>query len=447
MRYLKPNESFSLDGTLDIPGDRKIGEKKRVNAHLMKTIALNIIRRHSSMISQCLLVASILFTTSCQDDGKKDPQPEEPRALVGSSLVASLSSAQMKYVAQLSGLNIDIDEFVYDVDVYTVTYNTEYKGNNIVASGLISLPQSNGGAAPVISYQHGTITRDADAPSNFSISKTETLVAGAFSSSGFVTVIPDYIGFGSTSTTFHPYYVEEALAGSVVDMLQAAIELAEQKNITLDKKLFLAGYSEGGYVTMATHKAIEADGVGALELTASFPGAGAYDLRDIQERLFTMDSYDYPYYLGYIALAYQHTYDFNTILTDFFQEPYAARMPGLFNNQKSSGEINSQLTTDMKALVQPEIRSGLLTEARYKYLADAFQSNSLTDWKPTKRMYMYHGTSDKTVPFENSKHTYDALIANGASPDVVTFTQLPGDHTTAVTPYVADLLTKIWALK
>ncbi|MEJ1241129.1 lipase family protein [Chryseolinea sp. T2] len=412
----------------------------------MITRVLHISHRYNGDFVRCVLLAAILLgTVACQNDGN-DPQSEEPHALVDATLVYTLSATQIQAIAKLSGLDINVSEFVGDVDIYKVKYNTEYKGVNLVASGLISLPKS-GAAAPVISYQHATITRDADAPSNFSVSKPETLVAGAFSSSGFVTVIPDYVGYGSTSSTFHPFFVEDALAASVIDMLHAAIELAEEKNVTLDKKLFLAGYSEGGYVTMATHKAIEADGVGYLELTASFPGAGAYDLQDIQERLFAMNTYEYPFYLGYITLAYQHTYGFNTVLTDFFQEPYASRMPGLFDNLKGFGEINSQLTTDVGALIQPELRTGLLTDTRYKYLADAFKQNSLTDWKPTKRMFMYHGTSDTTVPFENSKHTYDVLIGNGTSTDIVSLTPLPGDHLSAVTPYVADLLIKISALK
>jgi hypothetical protein len=166
----------------------------------------------------------------------------------------------------------------------------------------------------------------------------------------------------------------------------------------------------------------------------------------MQERLFAMDTYDSPFYLGYITLAYRDAYGFNSILTDFFQEPYATRMPGLFDHQKGSGEINSQLTTDMAALIQPDLRSGFLTDQRYKYLVDAFADNSLTDWKPTKRMFMYHGTADKTVPFANSQHTYDLLIGNGASPAVVSFTALPGDHTSAVTPYVGSVLVELWKL-
>lgn len=412
--------------------------------HTLITVRTRSSRRFHLLPLSVILVAGMMIT-SC-DDGASDPRPEEPNALVDATLVATISASQVQLAAQISGLDIDFSKFINDVDIYKVTYNTEYKGNDVVASGLISLPKTTQ-AAPVLSYQHGTITRNADAPSSFALNKPETLVAGAFSSSGFVTVIPDYIGFGSTANILHPYYVEDALAESVVDMLHATVELAEQKNITLDQKLFLAGYSEGGYVTMATHKAIEDEGVEDLELVASFPGAGAFDLQDIQSRIFAAETYQHPFYLAYITLAYQRTYDFNNLLTDFFQEPYASVIPSLFDNEKGSGEINSQLTTSIADLIQPEMRAGLLTDARYKYLADAFAENSLTDWKPEKRMFIYHGTSDTTVPFENSQHTYDALIANGASPDIVSFTALPGDHTTAVTPYVADLLIKLWSMK
>lgn len=417
-----------------------IQPKRHVLTALIREWLLDVMPR-------AMVLTAALLILSCDDSSDEPTPPEDEKVLVDATLVYTINASQVQLAAQLSGLNIDLGKFVNDVDIYKVTYHTEYRDKDIVASGLISLPKNATVVAPVLSYQHGTITRDADAPSNFAINKPETLVAGAFSSSGFVTVIPDYIGFGATSSTLHPYYVEDAIATSVVDMLRAAVELADEKNITLDEKLFLAGYSEGGYATMATHKAIETEGVDGLDLVASFPGAGAFDLQDIQERIFAMETYDHPFYLGYLAMAYRNTYDFNNLLTDFFQEPYASRIPSLYDNLKGSGEINAQLTTTIGDLIQPELRTGLLTEAKYKYLADAFRDNSLTDWVPAKKMYMYHGTSDTTVPFENSQHTYDVLIANGASPDIVTFTPLPGDHTTAVTPYVADLLVKLWSLK
>ncbi len=402
----------------------------------------SILRRYSAL----LLIAPFLLLASCTDENPTPQQPDETGALVDATLVYSLSASQIRLAAQVAGVNVDPNRFVDDVDIYKVTYNTTYKDEKIVASGLISLPKTDD-PAPVLSYQHGTITRDVDAPSNFAVTKGETIVASAFSSSGFVTVIPDYIGFGSTATTLHPYFVEDAYAAAVVDMLHAAQELADDKGVTLDSKLFLAGYSEGGYATMATHKAIESGGVGDLELVASFPGAGAFDLQDMQARLFAMETYNDPFYMGYITLAYRNAYDFDNLMTDFFQEPYASRIPGLFDNTKGSNQINEQLTTTIADLVQPELRTGFLTDERYKYIADAFADNSLTDWVPTRRMYLYHGTSDTTIPFENSQHAYDKLVANGTSTDIISLTPLPGDHASAVTPYVADILLKIWALK
>ncbi len=398
------------------------------------------------LFSLSLILFSVI-TFSCDEDDspETEEQPQED-VLVDAELVFSASSGQAQLVAELAGLDIDFDEFVHDVDIYKVTYNTVYKEENIVASGLISFPKTTE-AVPMISYQHGTITRDTDAPSNFTVDKPEALVATALSSSGFITVIPDYLGFGSSASILHPYFVEDLTASAVIDMLRAAIELSEQQDITFNSKLFLAGYSEGGYATMATHKALEANPLEGFDLVASFPGAGAYDLYSLQSTLLQAETYDDPYYLAYVARAYQLVYDFPDFLTDFFQEPYASRIPDLFDHLKGPDEIDSQLTTNIQELIQPNLAADIASNPDYAYMRDAFQENTLTDWTPAKTMYMYHGLSDTTVPYENSVATYDALLARGASSDLISLTSLDGDHSSAVTPYIADLLVKLWSLR
>ena len=144
----------------------------------------------------------------------------------------------------------------------------------------------------MLSFHHGTITNRDDAPSNFSSSDYNSISYAAMASVGFIGVIPDYLGFGSSSSILHPYYVEDLTASSIVDMLKAAAEFAQQKNLQFNGKLFLAGYSEGGYATMAAHKAIESDGLDGFNLIASFPGAGAYDLTGMQEHIFSLQDYD-----------------------------------------------------------------------------------------------------------------------------------------------------------
>jgi hypothetical protein len=47
---------------------------------------------------------------------------------------------------------------------------------------------------------------------------------------------------------------------------------------TLSSQLFLSGTSEGGYITMATHRTMERDFAGEFAITADVPISGAYDL-------------------------------------------------------------------------------------------------------------------------------------------------------------------------
>jgi hypothetical protein len=160
-----------------------------------------------------------------------------------------------------------------------------------------------------------------------------------------------------------------------------------------------------------------------------------------------MQEYEDPHYLAYLARAYQLHYDENTLLTDFFKEPYAGKIPSLIDGTKGADAINAELTSNISDLIQANVLTNIDTDETYDYLVEAFEENSLTDWKPTVTMYMYHGVSDATVPYENSVDTYNAFITNGASASLVTLTPLTGTHGTAITPYIADFIPKLLALK
>jgi hypothetical protein len=146
-------------------------------------------------------------------------------------------------------------------------------------------------------------------------------------------------------------------------------------------------------------------------------------------------------------MSYQSYYNWSGVLSDFFNEPYASNIPALFNGTKGAGEINAQLTENISELLKPDLIEHIDTDAKYKYLVDAFLENSLLDWTPKVKMYMYHGDEDTTVPYQNSISTYNELIANGASTSVVTFTPLPGaDHGSGIFPYLEQMIPKILEL-
>ncbi|HEX6891911.1 MAG TPA: hypothetical protein VF141_14490, partial [Chryseolinea sp.] len=108
---------------------------------------------------------------------------------------------------------------------------------------------------------------------------------------------------------------------------------------------------------------------------------------------------------------------------------------------------NSQLTTVLADLLQEGLNEKLSSDPEYAYIKNAFAENSLTDWTPSAKMYMYHGESDVTVPYQNSVDTYNKLISNGASNSNLTFIKLSGDHASAIQPYIMDFVPKLWALR
>jgi pimeloyl-ACP methyl ester carboxylesterase len=389
------------------------------------------------IIAGGLLILLSLSLNSCH----KDDESNESVVLVESTSLLTRSSGELKNYIELSGLDLPTSSLKYNVEVYKIRYKTTFKGQSITASGLVILPDTDD-AVGMLSFQHGTIAAHGQAPTLLPLNSTELILYSALASPGFIAVVPDYLGFGSSSQILHPYYVEDVTASSVIDALRAAKNLAQQKGINFNSDLFLAGYSQGGYATMATHKAIEEKGLPGFTLKASYPAAGGYDIKGMQSTFFTVQEYDNPFYMAYVAYAYQQTFDWNKPLSDFFQDPYASIIPELFDGEHSASEINDALTTNVQNLIQPDLLENIDNDPKYEYINDAFEENSLLDWTPKIPMHMYHGTDDVTVFYQNSIDVYNNFLTNGSS--VVTFTPLPGaTHSTGIFPYLEDAIPKI----
>jgi hypothetical protein len=93
-------------------------------------------------------------------------------------------------------------------------------GREVIASGLVSVPvKPDGARSPVLSYQHATIYKDAQAPSN-QVAATEPPVVLA--SLGYIVVAADYVGYGASRGSQHPYLLATPSAAAVMDLLTAA---------------------------------------------------------------------------------------------------------------------------------------------------------------------------------------------------------------------------------
>ena len=364
------------------------------------------------------------------------PQPDGQELFVSADLIATVPKVTLQGLAVLSGLGNFAPFAKYDVTFYRFVYKVKYQGQDIQASGLLGIPQGTSTTPALLSAQHGTMFKQSDAPSNFpnTFSGFEL-----FASTGFVTVIPDFIGYGISKDIFHPYYDKQASALAVVNMVKAAQYFLETKSVAINDNLFLVGYSEGGYVTMAAQQEIETHAGHNLAVTAAAEGAGGYDLTGFMNLIATVPTYASPSFLALIIQAYDKTYAWNRPLTEFFQEPYAGKIPMLLNGTKTTDEINAELTTSPAALFTPTFYANLKNPNGELVLKQKLTDNGFGDWVPESPTRLYHGTNDESVFYQTSETTFNRFKAAGATN--VEFFPIPGGmHRTSIEPMMVNAL-------
>lgn len=244
------------------------------------------------------------------------------------------------------------------VTLYRVTYPSVIpeRGNRpTIASGLVAVPDAadtapGGAGMPLVSYQHGTVYGKQEVPSFPDQSPETELMIAQFAGQGYALVGADYFGLG-LSTEPEGYMVTASHQQATYDMLVAAKAVLGQLEVT-PSDLFLAGWSQGGFVTLALLERLETLGIpvraaatasapldmfGALNGFLNFP-------RKIDASwigtLFILSSFSFENYYGMPGLAH-------AVLRD---EAYdVARR--LYERQPLTA---AEVPTDLHALVRPE---------------------------------------------------------------------------------------------
>lgn len=364
-----------------------------------------------------LLAGAVL---GCSEEVASEKDPATLPYLVSAVPVDTVSLQTLKGMAQFSGQSSVVNLVRHGVTTYKIVYNTPYKGTSIKASGLLYVPQALDQPAPLISLQHGTTFVKKNAPSeNGGFSGLEY-----FAAAGYIAFMPDFIGYGASSEIFHPYYDEKHSASSVIDGIKSAKEFFEREGIRNNDQLFLAGYSEGGYVTLAAAKELETNPTHGLRVTAVAAGAGGYDMEEMLRSVTASRHYTYPAYLAFVLMAFNETNDWNKPLDYFFQDKYAKELPTLLNGDRDGWQINTRLTSEVNKLLNPKFYAGLADPNSEIELKNALKENSVSGWKTSLPIRLYHGTRDEIIPAQNSEVTLTNFQKFGS--ENVSLTMIPG---------------------
>jgi len=334
-----------------------------------------------------------------------------------------------------------------DIDIYKLSYLTsDESGALVTASGALAVPLDLPHPAPVVSYQHGTTTLSWDVASTAPVDgnlfrQTEAIL---FGSAGYLTVLPDYLGYGESGHRFHPYLHADTLAGSVVDLLTAARAFCADRRIEVSDKLFLAGYSEGGYATMAATMALQ-DKHPEIAVTASAPMAGPYDLSGTLREILAGDHYPGAGYLAFAFWAYDRVYSLG-LLDRVIAPPFVSRLDELFNgcNRLVQDDVPA-LPNEIAALFRDDFLVQFLGEG-FDGLKSKIRENDLHDWRPAVPLRLIHSRSDDIVAFHNSLSAFRNFERAGAA---VHLLEPPGEgsHSECALPAMLEAMAWFDTLK
>lgn len=425
-----------------------------------------------------LLLTTLLAACSSDNNDRNDGpiEPPTPSPSGRGSLIVSpperlgtYTPSQLVALAGVDGAAATLLEFIADpvcsVDVHQLRYNTvDPAGQPTTASGAMMVPGGTDatcqGARPIILYAHGTNPERSFNIANIGDpnSSEGLLMAIAFAARGYIVVAPNYAGYDTSSLPWHPYLHAQQQADDTVDALTAArssLPTSTAPTITDSGKLFITGYSQGGFVAMATHRLLQQNGTA---VTASAPMSGPYALGAFGDAVFQGQVVgSAPLFVSWLATSYQRIYgNIYSNTADMFDARYAPTIESLLPTAASRSAIYDQGQLPREQLfsstppdpafaaftpatspseLAPVFARGFGPEAlilnsyRLNYLQDtqtnpdggfptrtdgrpaaapanglrqAFKANDLRNWVPTSPTLLCAGDQDPTVLYMNT---------------------------------------------
>ena len=321
------------------------------------------------------------------------------------STLATLTKAQLDG-GPLLGLSGKAKCDVKVISLNSVTPGA--KGESSNASGVLLLPSGADctAAAPLVAYAKGTDVQKPRTLANPLDSETG-LLAAMYAGQGYAVVATDYLGFAKSNYSYHPYLHADSEATSVIDSIRAARNAVSSQGGSLNGKVMLTGYSQGGHASMAAHREIEKNLSGEIKVAAGAHLAGPYNLSGSMK--LTEAIAGYQFFVPYLVTAWQKIYgNLYSNVNDAFKAPYAAGIESLLPspNLNYTTLVTSGKLPGMKgetpnqardALFQSAFSSDILTNPNNATFLAA-KKNDLLDWAPKSQVLLCGGSGDPTVP-------------------------------------------------
>ncbi len=298
------------------------------------------------------------------------------------------------------------------VRLYRVTYPSvipEQGNRPITATGLVAVPEVDAKSLPLVSYQHGTVYLNDEVPSSPEQSPETQLMIAQFAGQGYLLIGADYFGLGGSNEP-EGYMVKASQQQATSDMLVAGRAVMTAMGLS-DTGLHLAGWSQGGFVTMAMLEKLERDGVAVkAAATASAP-------LDVFAALNGFLNFPRPNDAVWVnslfilsAFAFENYYAVPGLARSLFTDETYETLAKAYRREKIDV---AAIPTDLKKLIRPEyFDPQFFAASAYGRLIAA---TSAYRWVIETPVRNYYGEADEaiTVGVARMAATYQAAIGTG----------------------------------
>jgi pimeloyl-ACP methyl ester carboxylesterase len=318
--------------------------------------------------TSCVTVGmtALLILAGCNSDNGSTSGPSTPSGPSAPqrgqlltnppALVATIGTSDLLGLLGLDTLGQELMALTYSpictVNIYRLNYQTiGAKSEPTTSTGALMVPSGPAsgcqGPRPIVEYAHGTSplkTYDIAQLSGSNASSEGLILAALFAAEGYIVVAPNYAGYDSSTLSYHPYLVGAQQAAEMMDVLTAArsaLPVALAPTVADNHKLFVTGYSQGGYVAMAATSAMQAAG---QTVTASAPMSGPYALAAFGDAIFLGEvNASATENVALLANGYQNAYgNLYSEPADVFATPYANDIAGLLPSTTPISTIYSE---------------------------------------------------------------------------------------------------------
>ncbi len=304
-------------------------------------------------------------------------------------------------------------------------------------SGLLMVPLLEDGSIvngthPGGIWLHGTSTQSVPSVEfRGADSGIDLMVNAAFASTGTITMMPDYMGYGESSgQVFKAYLVKRQYQTSIIPLwLMAGRMIQEETDCmsALADSAAILGYSEGGYAAVALAEGLYNMGVDILKVEA---GAGPYRMgsaalldgqRLVDEGIFPLEVREY---FALVGAAYSSTYPELANFEqgqDLLASDVRDEIVELITNSASKDEIQALIPADDPTSVfSPQLvaftqnaladgdsdpcnNAGRVIEGVNDKICEALQDNDLTELLETTPypVRLCHSPDDDVVSYAN----------------------------------------------